>query len=245
MRPLYLQGRPGMQVVYEEPALVVKSPDRTRQLFPLGRVSRVVVTGQVEWSMPALFACAESGVTVLFIDCDGEIKARWLGQPRKAGVLQGLFQLLSQQSDDEVYADWREAMQRMAARSVARRLRYPDWQMADWRRLNEHVCKHLNGDWLVVRQWLGSVVVSAVTAYLLDYGAKVDDENEGFLRLTDDLGALLLADFDPLLLKWAEKSPKPPESRVLLQHFESRGARLEHLLRGALSRLHRVLNGRY
>ncbi len=53
MKPLYLQGKTGMRVDYEEPALSITQPDKARQLFPLQRVSRVIVSGSVDWTTVA------------------------------------------------------------------------------------------------------------------------------------------------------------------------------------------------
>ncbi len=247
MRPLYLQGGNDMRVAFDEPALAVKTPDKTRQLFPLRRISRVVVTGDVDWSMPALLACADQGVSVLFIDTQGNIRGRWIGKSRSEGPLQSLFRLLSRPDAKRCYDNWHNGMQRMVARSAARRLALPEWRTMDLQLLSQWLEQSLNDDWNRVRQWLSAVVVGAVTDYLFSFGADAgsDAETDWCLRLAEDLGALLLADFYPLLFEQCQTSPEPPGQPVLLRYFESRSVRLELLLRGALSRLSDALKGRY
>ncbi len=243
MRPLYLQGKAGMRVVYDEPALVVTLKDKTRQLFPLSRISRVVVTGYVDWSMGALFACAESGISVFFMDDSGVIKGRWIGKCQSDGPLQSLFTLLSEQNAESAYANWYKGMQRMAARSAARRLQFQDWRCADLGRVKQYVEQVLNSDWREVEHWLAGVISSAVTSYLLAFGvnAQCDSEIEWSLRLADDLADLLLTDFYPVLIKWAQASSVPPGAEALLQKFEARSDRLEHLIRGVVMRLYQAL----
>jgi len=84
MRPLYIEGREGLQIGWESPALQVTVPDLAEQWFPLQRVSRIVVTGKVQWQTEALLACAEQGISVTFLDESGDVSARWLGAGRRS-----------------------------------------------------------------------------------------------------------------------------------------------------------------
>jgi hypothetical protein len=247
MRPLYLQGCPGMQVEFDEPALVVKVPDKSRQLFPLRRISRVIVSGHVLWSMPALFACADEGISVIFIDTLGNIRGRWIGQIRSEAPLQWLFRSLSQPDIQHFYDDWYQGMQRMVGRSAARRLGLSNWQTMDLAVLRQWFEQQMNEDWHCICQWLLAVVNGAVTDYLFSFSAHAgsDQETEVAIRLAEDLSGLLIADFYPFLLAQCRLSSRPPDNPVLLGYFESRGVRLEHLLRGALTRLSNVLNVQY
>ena len=96
MRPLYIEGSVGCRVVFDEPALRVVVMDKADQLFPLSRVSRVVCSGVVDWSMSALLACADAGVNVLFLAKNGELRGRWLGQSQQRQLLaQRLVDLLA------------------------------------------------------------------------------------------------------------------------------------------------------
>ncbi len=80
MRPLYINGSSGCRVVLDQPALRVVVQNKADQLFPLSRISRVVCKGAVEWSMFALLACADAGINLLFLQQNGEVRARWLGR---------------------------------------------------------------------------------------------------------------------------------------------------------------------
>ncbi len=233
-----------MNVIYDEPALVVNVPNKTRQLFPLSRVSRVLVSGHAEWSMGALFACANAGVSVLFLDATGEICGRWLGRScQNYNFLQSLFQLLDNPAALPRYQNWRAGVERMAARSAAKRLAFKDWQTADLNELQVWSKQNLSTDWQQIQVWLQNVVFSSVMQYLQSFGLDANNEFSANTRinLTDDLVRLLSLDFLPALTNWQKKYHAVPEQNELLFLFEQRSHRLEHLLRGALNKLHQSL----
>ena len=123
MQPLYIDGSPGCRVVLDVPALRVVVPDKADQLFPLSRISRVVCKGVVEWSMSAMLACADAGINLLFLHINGEVRARWLGQgSERQSLTQRLVDLLARADGFQCYENWYLSMQKMAARSFARRM---------------------------------------------------------------------------------------------------------------------------
>ncbi len=129
MRPLYIDGSPGCRVVLDEPALRVVVPDKADQLFPLSRISRVVCKGVVEWSMSALLACADAGINLLFLEKNGEVRARWLGRGgERQSLTQRLVDLLARADGGQRYENWYLSMQKLAARSFARRMGLDDWR---------------------------------------------------------------------------------------------------------------------
>jgi hypothetical protein len=81
-KALYLHGHQPLTVALDGPALRVQAEASADRLFPLERVSRVVVSGDVVWSTEALLACADSGVPVAFLRRDGVLRARVLGRPK-------------------------------------------------------------------------------------------------------------------------------------------------------------------
>lgn len=247
MRPLYLHGRPGMTVGFDEPALVVNVPDKTRQLFPLARLSRVLVEGKAEWSMAALLACADAGIVVVFLNDQGEVRGRWLGRPCvESALLENLAALLERSEGVEQYRDWFAGMRRMAVRSAARRLGFSDWKDADYNALESWAQQALTPDWLALRKPIQGAVLTAVLRYLQDVGLDVGSERHASDRifLADDLAQLLALDFLPMLQSWRRQYGDPPERKVLYGLIEQRSRRLEHLLRGLLNKLHLCLLGK-
>ena len=244
MKSLYLQAGPGMQIDYEEPALRVSIPKKSRQLFPLLRISRIVVSGAAKWSMEALLACADAGIAIVFLNEDGQIRARWLGcDSHRQQLLQSVLDLLHRCDAIDRYQDWFLGMRRMAVRSTARRLGFNDWRDADAVELKAWLKKSSLTNWAEAEVRIQSLLMSTVLLYLGKYG--LDARNgwllQGRLNLLDDLCALLIWDFYPALCAWQTKQQTPPGQRDLINFYERRSQRVEHLLRGIINKLHQWL----
>jgi len=244
MNPLYLQGKAGMNVRLEGPALSVATIEKTRQLFPLTRISRVIVSGCVDWQMPALFACADAGIGIVFLNEYGEVRCRWLGRSKAQQNIVQQFVTLLQRVDALLrYKNWCLAMERMAVRSASRRLNFSDWQVTESRVFELWVKQSLPGDWMIVLNFLEGFIVSHVLDYLGSLG--LDSSCEYLMgesiNLVEDLAQLLLWDFYPVLLTWNSRSEVIPENEEVARFYQGRSQRVEHLLHGLLNRLHQCL----
>lgn len=71
--PLYLDVRRADYVRLEGVALRVDTRGGGRCWYPLRCVSRVIVTGRVDWETPALLACLQAGIPVAFRQRDGTL----------------------------------------------------------------------------------------------------------------------------------------------------------------------------
>lgn len=244
MKPLYIDGAAGIQVDYDEPALVVTAAGKTRQLFPLARISRIIVTGPVDWSMPALFACADAGIAVVFLLSSGEVRCRWLGCfPHRQNLVQ-LFADFWQRADAlDRYWDWLAGMERMAVRSSARRFGFADWQEADAAGLRAWIEQSLTCSWLTLPRQVSGFLLATVLHTLGQTGldARADCLHDDRFDLAADLSGLLLWDFYPALIAWNKQSPALPEHQALAGFYEKRMPRTENLLRGLLNKWHRYL----
>ena len=82
--------------------------------------------------MSALLACADTGIQLLFLDGNGEIRARWLGRSgERQSLTQRLVDLLTYDDGRESYTNWYMSMEKLAVRSFARRIGLPDWRIDD------------------------------------------------------------------------------------------------------------------
>ncbi len=244
MSPLYLHGKPEMIVTFEVPALSVSMADKTRQLFPLSRISRVVVSGTVDWSMAALFACADNGITLVFLNSLGEVRCKWLGQTKcKQPMIKSFVDLLQRTNAQQCYKNWYLAMDRMAVRSAARRLRFIDWEYANRREVNLWFKQLLSNDWIVILNMIESFILSTVLKFMSDFG--LDSRCEylmvGHINLTEDLSRILIWDFYPALLAWEKQCSVAPGQVQLVSFYETRSQRVDHLIQGLLNRLHQCL----
>ena len=246
MKPLYLKGSSGMQVDFEEPALTVTTPNQTRQLFPLSRVSRIVVTGPTDWTMPALLACADAGVTVIFLLETGEVRGHWLGNRRHQRNLIQLFSDVLYRPDvADRYQDWLAGMQRMAVRSAARRMAFADWQEADAENLQAWLDQSQNPSWHHVSGCLQGFLLNTVLHELGKYGLDARSEcwqDQGFC-LPEDWRRILFWDFYPALLRWQRRQQEAPDHQDVIGFYQNRVPRTEQLLRRIINRWHRWLLG--
>jgi hypothetical protein len=244
MRPLYIDGSSGCRVVLDEPALRVSLTDKADQLFPLSRVSRVVCKGVVEWSMSALLACADAGITVLFLEKNGELRARWLGRSgERQGLTQRLVDLMARADGPALYENWTLSMEKLAARSFARRIGLIDWRESSVPSLRRQLAESLGGEGRHCANLLQSLLHAELLIWLPEAGFVSDDE--GLIDSNLDLGMflsrLLLWDFYPLLLESGMPEQGEAPMRAMGMVFEQRADRCYLLFRSTINKLHQFL----
>lgn len=74
-RVLYIDGRDNLRVFQDGPSLVMRPAAGAARRFPFRRLSRIVVTGSVNWPTQALLACADAAIPVCFLDRRGNVRA--------------------------------------------------------------------------------------------------------------------------------------------------------------------------
>lgn len=107
-KPLYLDVAQANEVVLEAVALRVKAFDQADSFYPLRRISRVVVTGKVEWQTAALLACLEYGIPVAFRGRDGVLVGHCLSDRSSQTSLETLLHACADDAaGDTLYQQWR------------------------------------------------------------------------------------------------------------------------------------------
>lgn len=123
-KPLYLQGRNGLAVELDGPALRVRQPERATVFYPLARLARVLSKGEVHWTCEALLACADAGVPVTFLDGEGGVRGYLFGlSSGDSGLYLSLRACQGGPDGLNRYADWRRTMADCARRALERQLR--------------------------------------------------------------------------------------------------------------------------
>lgn len=113
-RPLYLDPGIVWQVRLDDGvALSIAADGRTRSLYPLQRLSRVVCGRQVQWRTDALLACLEAGVPIVFNDARrGTIGWCFGARRRETTLAQLLREGLSQPQWPDRFGTWVAAVER-------------------------------------------------------------------------------------------------------------------------------------
>jgi len=251
MKPFYLNGRTGMTVALDGPALRVLAPGRAATLYPLQRISRVITSGPAAWSTEALLACAERGITVTFLARDGAIQAYLFGEAsRREGLFCRLRDLLDRPDWQARYSDWYRAMESRARRALGKRLGLAgevpprgrlEAALAEWKQrhvspaVGRFIDRRLNG------------LLSALAAELLAEAGLTAERARGLgerLRLTEDLSRLLTWDLQLPVIELLDRQLSPPgaplrlDDAELVRLFEGQSQRLRRLGRTVLNRLH-------
>ncbi len=238
MKPLYLNSQSHLVVQLDSPALRVIKPDESDRLFPLARVSRVIVSGHVEWSMEALFACAEQGVAIFWLEQTGEIKCRLLGAVQAMPVL-SLPDLFSQHDALPSYENWLLAIRRIALKSCLARLNVSH-HLCNLQALEAFLDTFITVE---LRHKLVSLIECQLNEKLMLMGI---DSAHPVLRnpqfnLLDDLSHLLSIDYYPDLINHRKTFSACNALSSLIQLIEQRSERLDRLLVTVLAKLNRHL----
>ncbi|MDT8283527.1 MAG: CRISPR-associated endonuclease Cas1, partial [Gammaproteobacteria bacterium] len=75
IKPLYLNPTTATRVLLDGRSLRVRMQAEADRLFPLKRLSRIMVNCRVIWATNALLACAQAGIPVHFVRHDGTLCA--------------------------------------------------------------------------------------------------------------------------------------------------------------------------
>lgn len=254
MKTLYLDGARHSEVLLDGPALRVRTPGRADGLYPLGRVSRVVVFGSAEWSINALLACADRGIPVTFIEPGGRPRA-WLVPvlPRPMPLAERIQELLARPDWSSCYADWRRHTERKIILRVLGRLRI---RVADLRpdRAAQELLERLGASsrsWALLRLWDG-LLAGRAAALLTRAGLK--DAEFGAHRDGWSLAADLvrLAGWNHYLwlaglrneAGWEELDPNAAEfRRRATDFFEQRAVEVDRMLHALLNQFSAWLGG--
>lgn len=124
IKPLYLDAALPWQVRLDDgPALHISAPGRSRSLYPLQRLARVISPSHAQWTTPALVACLRAGVPVIFHDATGD-PVGWCFGPRKRETTLGclLREALGQPQGARLIGAWQQAAARREILAALRAL---------------------------------------------------------------------------------------------------------------------------
>lgn len=257
-RPLYIAAGSDTRIWLAGRALGVQREERAEQFFPLQRLSRVHSSTRVAWSSEALLACAEQGISVVFVHDDGEIAARLLGRPGVRDELLWRFEeLLMLPQAEAIYARWLATTRARIAFWACARLGAPEGARdpRTGRAWIEHQAQQVGGSRGAerTRQWLRSLAYQWTAAHLHDlgFGRNTELGQIGEPSLGRDLAELLMWYLEPPRIGWlrrrfeaAQHRREPlrlPRHLDTVRLFESRAARVSQRGRDITNSLHRWL----
>lgn len=137
MKTLYVDGRRGVDIRLDGPALRVLRPARADGQFPLQRISRIVVLGCVRWQPEAMNACLREHKPVVELDAYGRfVRILFSPPPLQYGLARHIGELLEVRRFCERYERWLRSAEETEMSDALERLgfscrRQPEvaWQM--------------------------------------------------------------------------------------------------------------------
>lgn len=123
MKTLYVDGRRGIDIRLDGPALRVQRPSRADGQFPIQRISRIVTLGSVSWQPEALNACLREHKPVVELDVYGRF-VRILASlsPLQYGLARHIGELLEVPRFSERYERWLRSEEQTEMSDALRRL---------------------------------------------------------------------------------------------------------------------------
>jgi hypothetical protein len=211
--PLYLFSRHGVNVELDGPALKIRlKEERLDRYLPLRRLSRIVADQKTQFATEALLACAQRGVTILFVQRDQAVSARLIGQAgERQEMRQRMLDLMQQPNWKDHYQQWRYAMERNTRRQIQQKLRAPaqhvfSAELKAWldKRAGELsdplTAKHS-------RLWLQQLAEAWMLNHLNQLGLGADSELllDGWPDLVGDLTHILCWRLEPIRFGWLRR----------------------------------------
>lgn len=254
LKPLYLDGVHPLAVTLDGPAIKVMASGRSPARYPLRRLSRVIVSGTVDWATPALIACLRAGVVVTFLDADGELAGLCVGANTGGVNLHDHLAEFALRPDwPEHYGNWYAAMERRGILSLINRLslRVDDLRPATVRRFFAKRLGVMAAPRVTQRTvgYLEAAVAACAARTALDCGipiALLTDEGTGY-RLTRDLGRILAWEARVLAVRllskdWPQGAPTRADLALAVERRMGRFVRLAHECLTYLERTVTALN---
>jgi len=232
LRPLYIDASRAFAVGLDGPALAVRGVARADGRFPLRRVSRVLVSGAVQWDTRALVECLRRGIPVCFAEGDGTLVGVCVGMHAEGLALhERLAEFASRPDWTRHYAVWLLAAERRAILAVnfALGLRLRDLRPTAAREAIRARLAAAGGAQAArrARGFLESAAM-AFAARLLQESSVAPgllvDGREGF-NLVRDLGRLLGWDARVLAWRVLEHTGAMPDGRQLADAYQRRETR--------------------
>ncbi len=233
-RPLYLDPAvPWLVRLEDGVALGIAGEGRTRSLYPLRRLSRVVCGRRAQWCSEALLACLEAGVPIVFTDTRrGTIGWCFGARRRETTLAQLLREGLTHPEWPSRFDAWLAAVQRREMRAALAALGQRTHRL-DALHVRALLSNRLRqrigapaGRWLRALHLACGALAAEAAQRLVGDPALLAFARPG-LHLPQTLAALLEWREHRLLHEWplAELRSTPPE-RLAAMALESRSALL-------------------
>lgn len=207
---LYMEKNAPTQVQLDGPALKVKVDSQADRLYPLSRISRIVLDTGISITTDAMLACTRRGISICFTDPKAGVVARMIGANSEIMTLpQLLSDFLDRVDWPDRYADWQHAMHVRAFLHILKKLR-----ISSARSVSPKGLSKLFQQWAIqmsdietaerTDKWLNELTYSWFIQLLAEQGvgSSSDMGSNARLDLARDLGEILRWELELYRLDW-------------------------------------------
>lgn len=233
-RALYLHAETPLRVSLDGPALRVTKRHSDHRRFPLGRLSRVVTIGEVNWNPDALSGCADLGIVVCELRHNGLPTGNWFGPKfSRSTFVEDWQHFLDRPKAQRSYDQWRAATRRRA-------IRFCGLQLGGSRQSDRTIVQDLrlrtskDAGFRAAQRVLHGLAFARSLQELAQLG--LSDSDRSLALVAPDLSAAIQWGLHPALLDWRQR-----HANLTVRHctalFERNRATAAFYLRDALRTL--------
>jgi hypothetical protein len=228
------------QLDIDGPALRLSIQDQGRRLFPLRRLARIHVMGELHCGFDALLHCAEQQIPVAFFSLQGKLRCQLYYPVFENGVLAHWLEHIEfDVQAQHMYSEWLHLQQlhvlgQIGCRDGAREYRM---KIAE-ERLHALFNKHWNHRRLLeAREWLIGMLTAHLSQLIVKHG--LENQSRGKRKLLEDMLPACELWLLYLLAVAVVEHKKPPsvDARGMSHFYQHHAESIEYMVRRMLSQL--------
>lgn len=218
------------------PALKVVMAHQSHRLFPLRRIARIHIMGELDVGMNALLHCAEQQIPVAFFTRNGKLRCQLYYPVYENGVLAHWLEHIEfDEHARQLYADWLE-MQRL---HIFAKLNIHPQRL---QQTQEHIRSILKRHWSQAQRdeaqaWLEGLLISHLSQLIVENG--LGNQCSQKRRLLDDLQPVCQMWLHHQLAKTLlqRKHTMPVSVQTMVAFYQTQADDIEYVVRRMLVQL--------
>lgn len=235
---LVIDSRKAEQLRLDGPALRVRMQEQSSRLFPLRRLSRIHILGDLQQGFEALIHCAEHQIPVAFFTVSGKLRCQlYFPVLENTLISHWLEHVEFDAQAREIYGDW---LQHQSLHLLSC-LGYKRGALEQRLRCNlerlHHACKQVLGEhqYRLAMDWLEGMACVQLSQIIIDHG--LANQSRGMRKLIDDITPLYDFWLHHHLAKYQIKKPLRINGQTMSDFYQTQADDLDYFTRRMLSQL--------
>lgn len=235
---LVVDARKVERLSLDGPALKVRIKTQSARLFPLRRLSRIHVLGELEAGLDALIHCAEHQIPVAFFTVRGKLRCQmYFPVLENTIIAHWLEHVEFDQAARDEYCEWRshQCLNLLAQIGWRNNPREDRLKLAE-ESLN-HVCKKAMGekDFRLACEWLNGMLAVHMSQIIVNHG--MANQSRGKRWLMDDLQPLFAIWLKYRMAEHLKRRKLQVTANGMSNFYQDQSAWVDYTLRRMLTQL--------